>query len=121
MQHAFPYSKIMMEVRNKSRLETYETIVGDHFPNSRNVTDADPIAVERRKKIALANKNPVDINDPKAAFIAVKAIEVALSSFHNRKAGSEDRHKPIMLKKIGRNSLIRICASFRASYLIGLL
>ena len=44
---------------NKSRLETYETIVGDHFPNGRNVTDEDPIAVERRKKIAEANKNPV--------------------------------------------------------------
>ena len=47
----------------KSRLETYETIMKDHFPNSRKVSDSDPIAIERRKRIEQAKS--VDINSEK--------------------------------------------------------
>ena len=76
---------------------------------------------ERRRKIEFANQNPIDINSEEASWITVDAIEVALSSFSNKKAGGADKQPPILLKKLGRNSLIRICAIFRASYMLGLL
>ena len=71
----------------KKQMETYETIMGDSIfkkkkkKENRNVTDADPAAVERQLRIEFASKNPVNINDKSASLVTVDAIEVALSVF----------------------------------------
>ena len=105
-----------MGILNDEKGEPFKTVEGsldrlasEHFPDCL-----------KSPKINITDTNTeVKLNDPRADFITIQKVKVAINSFKDFKAAASDEIKPIVLKHIGEKAYERLTELYKASYLLG--